>query len=244
MPENYSKNDIARMKGEFVQGLIDTNMLKIAPTADDETQWFKLKSGAMSPLFWSIQSIQDNPVLWRLAVPLLVDKIEELGLKFNKIAGVPEGMTATAAVVGYQLNKGVLTIRKQEKKHGQGGLIIGNLTPQDKVLVLEDVATTGMSIFGEAALKLHKVSGAQNVMNAIVLLDREQGAVENLRAGYHKIKDEVSGEMVTTNPDNPCSIRLCSVLTQTEAIQYWNPATSHHKAMKPIIEKYITQNTK
>ncbi|MCL1785752.1 MAG: hypothetical protein FWG39_01190 [Alphaproteobacteria bacterium] len=244
----YSKDEITRIKGEFVQGLIDSNMLKIAPSPADESQWFKLKtpkpdgSPNMSPLFWSIQSIQDNPDLWDCAVILLGYTAEELGLQFDKVVGVPEGMTATAAVVGYELGKGVLTIRKQEKDHGQGGLLIGNLNPDDRVLVLEDVATTGMSILGEAALKLQKVSGKQNVKDAIVMLDRQQGAVDKLAKGFYETK--VDGQMTIANPDNPHPVRLHSVLTQTEAIQYWIPESSHHKSMKPVIEKYLSQNTK
>ncbi|MCL2737604.1 MAG: hypothetical protein FWE17_01955 [Alphaproteobacteria bacterium] len=254
MSQTFNKC-IARMKGEFVQGLIDNNMLLIAPDPKklqtketsgpaDENFWFTLKSGAKSPLFWSIQTIQDNPCLWYLAVSLLVNRIQELGLEFDKVAGVPEGMTATAAVVGYEFGKGVLTIRKQEKSHGQGGMIVGNLKPEDRVLVLEDVATTGLSILSEAALKLQKLSGAKNVKDAVVLLDRQQGATENLAAGWHITADKDSGHAVVMNNDGPHPVRLHSVLTQSEAIKYWNPTTPHHKAMKPIIEKYLAQNTK
>ena len=78
--------------------------------------------------------------------------------------------------------KGFL-IRKTKKKHGRRRMIEGaELTPQDKIVIVDDVATTGASL-KDAIRKIKKI-GAQ-IKKIIVLVDREEGARETLnKTGY------------------------------------------------------------
>ena len=64
-------------------------------------------------------------------------------------------------------------VRKQEKGHGTGKLIEGNLKPGDKVVVVEDVITTGGSVI--KAIDAVKAAGAE-VRKVLVIVDREEGA--------------------------------------------------------------------
>lgn len=68
--------------------------------------------------------------------------------------------------------KGFL-VRKQEKGHGTGKLIEGNLKPGDKAAVVEDVVTTGGSVI--KAVEAVKAAGAE-VGKVLVIVDREEGA--------------------------------------------------------------------
>ena len=64
-------------------------------------------------------------------------------------------------------------VRKEEKQHGTGKLIEGNLMSGDKVAIVEDVATTGGSIL--KAIDAVENAGAA-VEKVLVIVDREEGA--------------------------------------------------------------------
>ncbi len=64
-------------------------------------------------------------------------------------------------------------VRKQEKGHGTAKLIEGNLKPGDKVVMIEDVVTTGGSVI--KAINAVRDSGAE-VSKLLVIVDREEGA--------------------------------------------------------------------
>ena len=66
-------------------------------------------------------------------------------------------------------------VRKEEKQHGTGKLIEGNLNPGDNVAVVEDVVTTGESVL--RAINAVKDAGA-DVKMVLVIVDREQGGRE------------------------------------------------------------------
>jgi orotate phosphoribosyltransferase len=74
---------------------------------------------------------------------------------------------------GYPLS-GFL-VRKQEKEHGTGKLIEGNLNSGDITAVVEDVVTTGGSVI--KAIDAVRGAGAQ-VKKALVIVDREEGGQE------------------------------------------------------------------
>ena len=254
----YTPKDIERMKSEFVKGMVKTKMLKIAPNPDE---LFKLKtsnpdgSPKFSPLFWSVQSLQSYPDLAHFAIPIMAWTIEGLMFRneianFNSIVGVPEGAKTSAANISYLIRKPLVAIRKEAKTHGQGGgRIIGELNPEDTVLGIEDVITTGMSIIGDCALTLRMETRAKqekaglpltypsHVKDVVVMLDREDGGRENLADGLYKFSP--FGEEVIANPYYPNPIRLHAALTQTEAIKYWEPTTDDEKKMKPVVEEYL-----
>ena len=69
-------------------------------------------------------------------------------------------------------------VRKQEKGHGTGKLIEGNLKPEDKVVIVEDVVTTGGSVI--KAINAVRDTGAI-VKKALVIVDREEGAQEKFK---------------------------------------------------------------
>jgi orotate phosphoribosyltransferase len=73
-------------------------------------------------------------------------------------------------------------VRKEAKGHGRGRLIEGNLQKGDKVVILEDVVTTGGSAL--QAIAAAEAEGAQ-VVEVMALVDREEGGREALLAkGY------------------------------------------------------------
>lgn len=71
------------------------------------------------------------------------------------------------------------TVRKEAKTHGTGNLVEGPLEPGDRVAVIEDVVTTGMSALRAAAGV--RAAGA-TVAGVLALVDREEGGREAIEA--------------------------------------------------------------
>jgi len=72
----------------------------------------------------------------------------------------------------------MLMIRKAKKDYGTSELIEGDLLPGDRVIVLEDVTTTGNSLIN--AIKAISENGGI-VGKAFVIVDRNEGAIDNLK---------------------------------------------------------------
>ena len=72
----------------------------------------------------------------------------------------------------------MLMIRKAKKDYGTSELIEGDLLPGDRVIVLEDVTTTGNSLIN--AIKAVSENGGI-VGKAFVIVDRNEGAIDNLK---------------------------------------------------------------
>lgn len=120
-----------------------------------------------------------------LGAKLLLDSLE--GIEYDAFAGPTIGadpiigaLLALSAERGRE--KEGLLIRKEAKDHGTKNLVEGNLTVGMRVVLLEDVATTGGSLL-KAAAAVEAGGGA--IVRVMTLVDREEGAPENLaRAGY------------------------------------------------------------
>ena len=93
------------------------------------------------------------------------------------LAGVALGAVPLAAATSVAADLPYLIVRKERKEYGTGNRIEGEFTTGERVVVLEDVATTGQSALG--AVQALREAGAV-VDRALVVVDREQGAEELL----------------------------------------------------------------
>jgi len=88
------------------------------------------------------------------------------------------GVCMAAAQDGREL-KGFL-VRKTPKEHGRRRLIEGpDIAPGARVVIFDDVATSGSSVIKAAAAARE---AGFNVVKALVIMDREEGARDNLAA--------------------------------------------------------------
>lgn len=90
-----------------------------------------------------------------------------------------------SALTGKKL--GGFIVRKEEKTHGTGKLIEGNLSEGDRVAIVEDVVTTGGSVI--RSIKAVDKAGA-SVSKVLAVLDREEGADKKfaeLGCGFYSI---------------------------------------------------------
>ena len=96
----------------------------------------------------------------------------------NIIAGVELGGVPLATAVSMETELPLLIVRKTVKDYGTKSRFVGDIKPEDRLVMLEDVTTSGGSV--RDAVEVVRETGA-NVKYVICVVDREEGAIENLK---------------------------------------------------------------
>jgi orotate phosphoribosyltransferase len=142
---------------------------------------YTLASGKKSPYYIDLRLTISSPITmdW-IANSLTRIIISEIGKdKIDKILGVPTAGVPFATVVSQKLSIPLIYYRQARKEHGVRKKIEGILGRNDRVLIIDDLITTGESVI-EAAEVVRDQGGVVNEL--VVLLDREQGGNERLRS--------------------------------------------------------------
>ncbi len=141
---------------------------------------FTLSSGALSPYYIDLRLVPSDPAAMRRICHAYTKFIEgEVGLdSFDRICAIPTAGMAFAAVVAYELGKPFLYVRREAKSYGRERRVEGLLNPGDKVLIIDDLITTGNSI--AAGVDAMRAEGGV-VEDVVVLIDREEGGADKLR---------------------------------------------------------------
>jgi orotate phosphoribosyltransferase len=147
---------------------------------------FKLTSGKISPYYIDLRIVPSFPDAFQEICNFYVNFIKkEIGLKnFERVAGIPVAGIPFASIVAYNLQKPFLYIRKGARLHGRQRRIEGILTPGDRILLIDDLITTGLSL--KKAAKAITAEGGV-VTDAVALLDREEGGREKLKSTEIKL---------------------------------------------------------
>jgi orotate phosphoribosyltransferase len=136
---------------------------------------FVLRSGKRSSYYFDKYLFETRPaILRRLGVELgrLVPP------EADRIAAPELGAVLLGGAVSMQLDKPLVIVRKDAKGYGTSRAVEGELKPGDRLAVVEDVLTTGGAAI--AAIEKLRAAGAE-VLCLVGVLDREEGAAENLR---------------------------------------------------------------
>jgi len=140
-----------------------------------------LASGKRSPYYIDLRQTISSPITvdW-IANSLTRIILNEIGRdKIDRILGVPTAGIPFATVVSQKLAIPLIYYRQARKEHGVRKKIEGILQRNDRVLVIDDLITTGESVI--EAVEVIRDQGAV-VNELVVLLDREQGGQERLRS--------------------------------------------------------------
>lgn len=140
---------------------------------------FRLTSGKMSPYYIDLRIVPSFPDAFREVCSVYADFIKsKVGTgNFERVAAIPVAGIPFAALIAYDLKKPFLYIRKGVRRHGRERRIEGVIAPGDRILLVDDLVTTGLSL-QKAAKTI--VSEGGLVTDAVVLLDRQEGGKERL----------------------------------------------------------------
>ncbi len=140
---------------------------------------FKLTSGKISPYYVDLRIVPSFPDAFRRICDLYVKMIQrDIGAdSFDRIAGIPTAGIPFTSLTAYHLKKPFLYIRQDVRFHGRERRVEGIIMPGDRILLMDDLITSGGSL-EKAATAIRAEGGV--VKDVLVLLDREEGGKENL----------------------------------------------------------------
>jgi len=166
MPVDDTTMDEYRV--EFMKSALDAGALKFGS--------FTLKSGRISPYFFNSGMLNEGSVLAKLASAYAA-LIARSGVEFDVLFGPAYKGISLAAVTAITLSTqqslsvGFAYNRKEAKDHGEGGLHVGASLKDQRVLLVDDVFTSGKAI-REAARGIIAEGG--KIVGVVLILDREE----------------------------------------------------------------------
>jgi orotate phosphoribosyltransferase len=137
---------------------------------------FTLSSGKKSSYYINIKEVYTRPGFLR-------EIVREMGRLFkkeevDKVGGVALGAVPIATALSLEVDIPFLLLRKERKGHGTDFQIEGVLRRGDRVLMVEDVTTSGGTLLG--AVRKLRAEGADCRL-ALTVVDRGEGAVSALK---------------------------------------------------------------
>ncbi len=139
----------AATKRSIASALLDIGAVGFTPEAP-----ITFKSGIRSPVYVDNRRLSYHPQAWRVVIEGFVSTIDARALEFAALAGVALGGVAHCAAIAWQIGKPAVFVRKETKAHGTGKRIEGGDVDGQRVLLVEDLVTTGgSSLSGVAALR-------------------------------------------------------------------------------------------
>ncbi len=140
---------------------------------------FTLRSGRKSNYYLDKYLFETQPDILVALGKLFANRVNS---NVDRIAGAELGAVALAATTAIECGKPFVIIRNQKKDYGTSKLLEGTLNAGERVLIVEDVLTTGGQVL-EAARTLEQ-AGAK-IDRIVAVIDRMEGARQNLEsAGY------------------------------------------------------------
>lgn len=172
-------------KQEFIEFMVESRALKFGD--------FTLKSGRKSPFFMNAGGYVTGSQLKRLGEYYAKAIHDNFGLDFDVLfgpayKGIPLSV-ATAMAISDLYGKDIryCSNRKEVKDHGDAGILLGSpVKDGDRVMIIEDVTTSGKSI--EETFPILKAQGDVEIKGLIVSLNRmERG--KGTKSALDEIKD-------------------------------------------------------
>lgn len=174
-----------RYKEEFIEFMVESRVLKFGE--------FTLKSGRKSPFFMNAGAYVTGSQLRRLGQYYAKAIHEHYGEDFDLLfgpayKGIPLSV-ATAIAFSELYGKDIkyCSNRKEAKDHGDAGILLGSpIKDGDKVVIIEDVTTSGKSI--EETFPIIKAQGDVEIIGLMVSLNRMERGKGN-KCALEEIKD-------------------------------------------------------
>ena len=135
---------------------------------------FVLTSGAISDYYIDIKKASTNPKILKRIVKEMAEYTEG----YDILAGMELGAVPLVVALSLETDIPYVIIRKEKREHGTGKEIEGGVVKEKRVLVIEDVTTSGDSVV--KTIKI--IRDNQGIVEEVlVVVDRESGAEEKLQ---------------------------------------------------------------
>lgn len=135
---------------------------------------FVLTSGAISDYYIDIKKASTNPKILKIIVKEMAEYTEG----YDILAGMELGAVPLVVALSLETNIPYVIIRKEKREHGTSKQIEGEDIKDKRVLIVEDVTTSGGSVVKTIQI-IRENKGI--VDEVIAIVDRESGAEEKLR---------------------------------------------------------------
>ena len=162
------------------KGMVDELAMVLVKVRALQIGTFTLSSGKLSSYYVDLRTVPSFPGAYRYVVDCYLSLIRnEVGLDmFDAIAGIPTAGLAFSSPVALELQKPMIYVRREEKDYGHRKRIEGSIKPGWKVLVMDDLVTTGHSLL--SGIDAIREEGGE-VKHVAVLIDRLEGGKANLK---------------------------------------------------------------
>ena len=161
------------MDSELILKLHEINAIKFGE--------FKLKSGIMSPIYIDLRVTVSYPEVLKMVADAMWNKVKDLN--FDLLCGVPYTALPFATVISAKQDIPMVMRRKEVKDYGTRKTIEGYFEANQKCLIVEDLITSGSSIFETIEPLEHE---GLKITDIVVLVDREQGGKKHIEdKGYN-----------------------------------------------------------
>ncbi len=179
MNKSETENELEIQKHELIAALKACGAVRYGD--------FTLASGKKSKYYIDIKKASTDPKTLKLIARQAAFRIKHMDV--NIIAGVELGGVPLATAVSMETELPLLIVRKAVKGYGTKSRFVGDIKPEDRLVMLEDVTTSGGSV--REAIEVVRETGA-NVKYVISVVDREEGAIENLKEAHTELVPLVS----------------------------------------------------
>lgn len=184
-------NAMEQYKQEFISFMVDSQVLKFGD--------FTLKSGRKSPFFMNAGAYVTGAQLRKLGEYYAKAIHDNYGLDFDVLfgpayKGIPLTVATTMAISElYGKEIRYCSNRKEVKDHGDTGILLGSkLKDGDRVVIIEDVTTSGKSI--EETFPIIKAQADVSVKGLMVSLNRMEKGLSSDKSALDEIKEKYGFE--------------------------------------------------
>ncbi|MFQ9515734.1 MAG: orotate phosphoribosyltransferase [Eubacterium sp.] len=174
-------------KQEFIEFMVESDVLKFGE--------FTLKSGRKSPFFMNAGAYVTGSQLHKLGQYYAKAIHDHYGDDFDVLfgpayKGIPIGV-ATCIAFSELYGKEIkyCSNRKEAKDHGDAGILLGSpIKDGDKIVIIEDVTTSGKSI--EETFPIIKAQGNVEILGLMVSLNRMEKGRDGDKSALDEIKEK------------------------------------------------------
>lgn len=162
---------------EIVRALLDAGAVRFGE--------FTLASGEKSDVYIDVKRAWTDPSRLELLARALARRVGTT----DRLAGMELGAVPLVVATALRTGHGYIVLRKATKEHGTRQPFEGDITPGLRVLLIEDVTTTGGSTL--RAVEIVRRAGGV-VDRVLVVVDRESGAAPRLATAGVRIEPLVT----------------------------------------------------